>query len=190
MTVRSTMAELIVQVRALAAVASADTTIEGETYWSDQMVQDYLDRTQEVEYLREMEPVPKYNAGSWEYYLYRVPCAGQLARTITVRDNAGSAVGTALYSVNYEAKTVTFTSDQASNTLKYADIEKYNVNEAAAQIWDAKAAMVAERYDFKIDNQDIKASQQYHNCIMQARKLRTLGGGGSRMTQWVRTDEV
>lgn len=48
----------------------------------------------------------------------------------------------------------------------------YDLNLAAAEVWDEKAAALAGYYDFSADNASFKRSQAYQQALSQATRLR------------------
>lgn len=55
-------------------------------------------------------------------------------------------------------------------------IPTYNLNMAAAQIWDEKAAAIANFYDFKADGGDYSRSQAFKHASEQAKYYRSRRG--------------
>ena len=55
-------------------------------------------------------------------------------------------------------------------------IPTYNLNSAAAQIWDEKAATISNQYDFKADGGDYSRSQAYKHALEQAKYYRSRRG--------------
>ena len=55
-------------------------------------------------------------------------------------------------------------------------IPTYNLNMAAAQIWDEKAAAIANQYDFKADGGDYSRSQAFKHASEQAKYYRSRRG--------------
>ena len=55
-------------------------------------------------------------------------------------------------------------------------ISTYNLNSAAAQIWDEKAAAIADQYDFKADGGDYSRSQAFKHATEQAKYYRSRRG--------------
>ena len=52
-------------------------------------------------------------------------------------------------------------------------IETYDINAAAAEIWEEKAAAVAEDYDFSADGGRYSRSQVYEQCMRNAARFRS-----------------
>lgn len=52
--------------------------------------------------------------------------------------------------------------------------EAYDLHAAAAEIWDEKAASVADKHDFSADGANIQSSQMYDHCIRQSKHHRSL----------------
>ena len=72
MTARTGMADLIQQLRAAADVGTADYTAGTVTYWSDDHLEDALDRHRISLYQAPLEPWPTLGtANVYEYFEYR-----------------------------------------------------------------------------------------------------------------------
>lgn len=52
--------------------------------------------------------------------------------------------------------------------------EAYDLHAAAAEIWDEKAASVADKHDFSADGANIQSSQLYEHCLKQSKHHRAL----------------
>ena len=57
----------------------------------------------------------------------------------------------------------------------------WDTNAAAAEGWRWKAAKVAGKYDFAIDNQDSRQSQAFEQCLAMAEYFDGLASGGSEL---------
>lgn len=79
------------------------------------------------------------------------------------------------YTVNYYARTITFTADTA-NTEYYLSCRSYDLNLAAAHVWREKAAAVAQNIDFSTDNHAFQASQKKAAYLDMAAYYESLGG--------------
>jgi len=55
-------------------------------------------------------------------------------------------------------------------------IPTYNLNMAAAQVWDEKAAAISNQYDFKADGGDYSRSQAFKHASEQAKYYRSRRG--------------
>lgn len=176
------MADLIQQLRVATNAGSDDTTVAGETYWSDDHLQSELDRYQTYYRAVALEALPVNNSGTLQYFDYLIPerIGKYIEQNATgsgwaVKDSVGNSIGTALYTVNYDARRVTFASTTGGSAM-YLDARAYGLNRAAANVWRRKAAMVANQIDWAADNHDIKASQEYANCMEMAAFYESQGG--------------
>lgn len=194
MAARSGMVYLIAQVRQLANAGDGDYTIAGFPYWSDDQIQDILDQCREDIYEEAIHPVAQRNSGGTvEYREYRSAHAwfeqtagGTAVWYLQAVD--GAFVGTADYTVDYRTGRIVFAADQAGSA-RYLTGRAYDVYEAAAQVWDEKAAHVADRYDFSADGASFKASQMMSQYQKQAMRLRSQSTtGGVRTHRWIRSD--
>ena len=85
-----------------------------------------------------------------------------------------------LYPTIDELGTMPYYYVQSSGTPTKTDndnwIPTYNLNAAAAQIWDEKAAAIANQYDFKADGGDYSRSQAFKHATEQAKYYRSRRG--------------
>lgn len=190
---RAGMSNLISQLRAMCSAGSADTTLAGVTYWTDDQLQTELDATQVYRTGVALVPVEIFESGTWRWYDYLIPdtvgAAIEEAGTgspFKIKDSTGATVSASGYSVNYRARRITFTADQ-QNQPRYLDVAYYNLNLAAASVWNQKAAFVAANFDFETDNQNLKSSQEYRQCKDMAKYYR--GKAGVKVGRFVRSDE-
>lgn len=58
-------------------------------------------------------------------------------------------------------------------------IPTYDLNAAAAEIWEEKANILAQDYDFAADKADYKRSQAYEQAMKQARRYASKRNPGS-----------
>jgi hypothetical protein len=80
-----------------------------------------------------------------------------------IEDSAGSARGTADYTVDYIAGRVTMNADQEGTAL-YLTAWSYDMNAAAAQCWRERATKVSSYYDFQADGVRMNRSQWFQHC--------------------------
>jgi len=197
---RAGMYDLIQRLRQLAQASSDEYELHGDTYFSDDHLQDVLDRNRSDIYEEILEPIPQFVAGETIYRDY--PFAGTNAETAAsgsavwvLRDSDGSDVGTANYTVDYMNHRIRFTAN-TDGGLRFLTYRNYNLNRAAAEVWRMKAANVAGRFDVRSDNHDLKRSQlvkqyldmakYYDNLVMQG--VSDDGGAGGRMKTQRRVD--
>lgn len=190
MATRAGMATLITEVRRLCNAGTADYTVSAETFWTDEQIQDVLDETREQWVMAMMTDDPVYD-GTWKYYDYRIPGKNieeaSTSGAFVVRNASGSAMGTADYTVNYRARRVTFTADQAGASYTL-DFRTYDLNLSAARVWEMKAAHLASIVDWESDNHKVKASQEADRALAMAQKFKSMAG--PKMSQFRRMDEV
>jgi len=194
MAARAGMAELITQVRQLAAVGTADYAVGGATYWTDDQLQAHLDRTRTEIWEEGLAVVPQVNSGGTTVYLeYRMPF-GWLEQTtggtsvFYLSEAGGARIGTASYTADYTNGRVTFSADQ-KGSVRYVTARAYDVYEAAARLWESKAAHVADRFDFTADGASFKVSQMVAQYSAMARQMRMQSTtGGLRIAKMTRPD--
>jgi hypothetical protein len=187
---RDGMSNLIALVRQHGNIGTADATFGGVSYWTDDQIQAMLDRTQVRRFLRDLvyldDSGTDYVIPSSSAWLERAGSASGWQ----VYNASGSAIGTASYSVNYDANIITFPTVQsgAGYTLDYRE---YRLYEVVADVWEQKAGAVANQVNWQSDNHRVEASKKADQCLMMARKYRAMAGGGGVVTaRRVRVDEA
>lgn len=182
---RATMGTLVGRVRDLAAATYDEYTVGDTVYWSDQQLQDALDRTRREIVDEAITPVRVIaSSGSAEYRIYQSvgrnyeSTDGGTAR-FYVRTADGARLGTATYSVDYALGRVEFAATTGGSVL-YLSGYVYDPYAAAADVWRQKSAHVAVRFDFSADGASFKASQlrsQYDAMAARMESMATIGGG-------------
>jgi len=191
MTARTGIADYISEVRQSAEIGTADYTLGTVSYWSDDQVQNYLDRFREDLYRVEINPVSQYEGGTVVYKKYYSPYQYLESGDVwELEDQAGNTVGTALYSVDYQKGIVTFTNDTAGSSY-FVTTYAHNLGLTTAKIWRLQASHYAKRVDFSTDNHSIKASQYAKHCISMAQLYESGGGDyGLQTIEVVRSDRL
>lgn len=184
MAARAGMANLITRLRGMTNAGTADATVGGETYWSDDHLQERLDeqRTywQQVKLIERSE----FRDGDTVHLLYEVPDAvprqfetAATSGAFVVRDSTGGTVDASNFTVSYDAGEIEFSSDQDGADY-YLYCYTYNIHAAAARVWEEKAAHVYDSVDWSSDNHRFSAAQEYKHCMEMSRKYASRGGGG------------
>lgn len=189
MTIRAGMTELIQELRLLCDAAADEFTLGGQTYWQDEHLQSELDKNRTDIRREVLYPRASYSGGSVVYqdYYFRYPNAERLASGAPaweLEDGDGNAIGTADYTVNYEANHIRFGADTTGNTY-FLTYRSFNVNRAAAGVWEIKASNVASRFDVRTDNHDLKRSQLKQHYLDMAKQYRKLAGGNFKLMRRV-----
>lgn len=197
MAARAGMAELITALRRESHAGVADYTIAGETYWTDDQLQEKLDQTREDFFEIGLQTVGERQSGSnITYTKYYMPDqARHIERAGTgslfrLYDSNGDDVSASAYTVNYDAGLITFNSD-TENTTFYLDFSAFDLWWAAADVWDAKASQVAvSSIDWSSDNHRVSNKQLATNYQDMAKKCRLKSPRSVRNVRRVRIDEV
>ncbi len=181
MAARSGMTTLVQRVRDLSNAGTAEFTLGSVNYFSDNHIQDHLDRHREDLSFCLLVPVQTYTSGGtaayYDYYLGRGFLESTTGGTavLVVRDAVGSAIGTADYSVDELRGVVTFGAD-TQGSARYVDARVYDVYGAAADLLDAWATRLSRQFDFSTDGQSFARSQAAKGLREQAAQLRSQGG--------------
>lgn len=181
---RSGMADIITQVRQLASAGASDYSAGGITYWTDDQLQSHLDRVRAELWAEPLVAIARQTGpGTVVYTEFRTTWTWLESTTggtaiYYVTDSTGAAIGTANYTPDYQYGRITFGADQAGSA-RYLTARSYDVYEAAARVWESKAAHVADRFDFSADGASFKASQlveQYTKMAVAMRRESRSGG--------------
>lgn len=187
MTARTTMTTLITQLRGMTEAGTADYTVAGSSYWTDDQLQLELDRQRQIVVQYQLSPDVRYSTGGTiEYKIYRSNMPyWELSPVIAPSTNIPA--GTADYSFDSNTGDVTFTADQAG-TAYYITGAVYNLPRAAASIWRQKAAHYALAYDVSTGNHSLSRSQMSKHAREQAVLYDSMGGLGVGIME--RSDNV
>lgn len=172
---RATMSDLITKLRGYSNAGTADYTIGGVAYWSDDQLQERLDKTRQVANYEPMEAIPTYGVGGITTYTEYRTGKANWENLPTIQDEGGTAIGTANYTFDANIGIVTFTADTEGKTRRITG-NIYDVDRAAADVWRAKAAYVADSFDWSSDNHSIKRSQQYEHYLNMAKFYESQAG--------------
>lgn len=183
MAVRSGMAKLVNRLRPMVAAGTADFTLSGIAYWTDEQLQTRLDQYSATLDRVHLESLIEYNNGTAIYQEYRAP-RGNLEEATSgtlyweVEDSNGDNAGTANYSVDYVKGIIRFTNDQRG-TAYYLKARAYDLNRTAAAIWREKMAYSADWYTFSTDNHAFSRDQYFQHCQKMADYYERQSGGSS-----------
>jgi len=181
---------------------TADYTVAGSAYFSDDAIQAYIDRSRAIARFIPLRPIPIRTAGVSQFFEYNLPqeMGYWIERELGsgdsgwyVKDGNGNALTINTdYTVNWDSTLVTFAND-TKGTAYLLDARAYDLYAAAADIWEEKASMEMYAVDFQTDNANIKMSQRREFCESQAEVYRNKSGlsgrGGIQVSKMQRTDE-
>lgn len=193
MVVRSGMNDLIIELRAMTDAGTADYTLNGLYYFTDEQLQSRLDQTRNNWTYKEMRPVEKQVPGSVDYTEYKIPVGRWFERSsggsevFVIRDGTAGIVNASDYTVDYDAGVVTFLTTTGGSS-RYVDCRTYDLNRAAAQIWYWKAAHVTSNVNWRSDNHRVDASHERRACMEMAQLYANSGNFGAKSHKVVRGD--
>ena len=182
MAARSGMSNLITELRGMTEAGTADYTISGSAYWSDDQLQDVLDihRTDIIYEQLQLYPV-HIASGSLSYQDYRSSYGFFEATSggtsiLYLQDGTGANIGTANYTTDTRRGQFQFSSDQGGSVY-YMTGRSYDLQAAAADVWRKKAAHYAPTsFNFSTDNHSISRAQVYQHCKEMADFFENQGG--------------
>lgn len=164
--------------------------------WSDDQLQDALDRTRAERRGVAVLPLAERSPGQTAHRDYLLSLAlrdleydqyGVAEDGWRLLDASGADAPA--YTVALTAGVITFAADTGGQTY-WLDCRAYDLYAAAADVWEAKAALAASAVDWRSDNHQISASQEQAHCLKMAREFRAKAGGGMRAVEMWRSDEA
>lgn len=188
------MTDLRDELRAMTNAGTMDFTAGTLTYFSDDQLDTIFDRNSTHFVYQEVEraaPAVIQN-GQLVYTEYRIgydhveKSTGGTAIFI-LQNNSGGTVSASDYTIDYTRGIITFASDTLGVGY-YATGWAYDINAAAADIYQMKANSVAGEFDFSTDNHSIKKSQVYDHYIKQIQYFRSLSKYSSGYGMMIRED--
>ncbi len=172
MTARTGMANLILQLRNMTSSGTADYTVDGVDYWTEDQLEDVLDRHRTNLHRVPLVVQDDNVGGSVVYHDYFVghnnleeESSGTAAWQL--ENSAGSVSGTANWTANYDVGHIRFTNNQ-KGTAYYLTARTFDLNKSAVEVWRAKAASVHSYFDYATDGQRLTRSQWFEHCISMA----------------------
>jgi len=173
---------------------TSEYTIGTTLHWSDNALQDVLDKRR-IDLIHEyLTPLPVVGTGGTSiYYDYLAP-RGYLEATsggttiFYLQNGGGTQVGTSLWSADYRRGIVTFATSTAGSTM-YLTARAYDLNGAAADVWQRKAAHYAPTsFNFSTDNHNISREQVYTHCQEMATFFQSISNNGMQTVDRYRSD--
>ncbi len=198
MAAREGMANLIKRLRVLTQAGTADFSVAGESYFTDNQLQDRLDAHATLLEGAALTWLPDTVAGGASAY-HRAKAGwrdleGAESGTIywRVTDSLGNLQGTADYTSDYVRGEVRFSANQGG-TAYYLTARSYDLYGAAIDVWQEKAAYYSDWYEFQSEGQRFSRQQAYEHALKQVERLATKTGsneepGELRFNVFQRTD--
>ena len=178
---RATMLNLVLSLRGMTDAGTADYTVAGREYWTDDHLLTVLDRHRVDIYREQMTAIPKYAGGGTvqyythtsEYRNFESTSGGSAIFWLETSD--GTDVGTASYTMDYYNGIATFSAD-TSGTTYYLNGRSYDLNRAAADVWKQKAAHYAGMFSFSTDNHRVDKGALVKNAMQMAQVYDGMAG--------------
>jgi hypothetical protein len=197
---RTGMEQLIRRLRQMTETNESDYSIGDQTYWNDDHLQDVLDEHRERLDMVMLQPRSEQLSGSLVYLRYELPRSIKAIEGVTadddtafrVTDSIGAVVEQADYSLSERDLSVVFSEDQ-EGAARYWSGFAYDLQAAACQIWEIKAAHTWTAVNFSVDWQRFDREAMHKHCVDMAKIYRyssgsSGGSGGSKTARLVRSD--
>lgn len=177
------MIELIAELRS--KTATVDNSSDSLNYWTDDDLQKVLDRYAMYVRFYELNPLATIMPGTTVYTDHQwsallgewveMPTSGIDSRfTVQKSDGTYKYYGTAEENFTVDANRRLVILNSADKYHYYISAYFYDVNAAAAEIWQQKADRRVHLINVKTDNTTINASQEYDHCIERAKYYKGL----------------
>lgn len=187
---REGMAWLITEARKHANAGTADHTLAGTGYWTDDQIQDVFDQRRTIIKQALLTGLEDFADNDTTYTQYPY---GHIAKWVegtatgwSLLDSDGNAAPD--YTVELQASLITFDADTAGSAY-YLNTNCYPLYQVVADIWRQKASFYENSVDWSSDNHSIKASQQRDHALAMAAKYDAKDGGAVTFGRFVRVDE-
>ncbi len=184
---RTGLAYLRDDLRGLCEAGTAEWTLGTITYFSDEQLDIILDKHAEAFTYQgmEAEDAQRQTDGTYKWSVYEVEDAEYIEQStggtavFVIQDNLGAVLPAASYTMDYRRGYMTLVTPVSIATPYYATGTAYDINGAAADIWQMKANHVANSFDFSTDNHSINRSQVYKQFMAQAAYYRSMSAEAS-----------
>ena len=179
MTARTGMANIISTFRGMTNAGTADYTGGTATYWTDDQLQDVLDKHRSDFYHREMQSVGEYSTAgavvTTRYYLGSFNVESGTAVFYIQNAEGTTLTETTDYTIDYSLGLVTFVSN-TSGLDYFATYRSYDLNRAAAEVWRMKAAHYASFFNFSTHGHSIHKGELRKYALEMADYYTQAGG--------------
>ncbi len=164
---RDGLANPILELRRMTNAGTADYSIAGVSYFTDDQLQAALDKCRTDVFSERLEAVPTVRGGTTYYFdYYCTPGSYEEGTAVfQVTDALGNAVAP---TVNYQMGHLSFGAVDQLGSAYYLTARRYDMNAAAAAVWRDKAAYVAMSYDFSADGHSMSRSQMQKQYLQMA----------------------
>jgi hypothetical protein len=197
MTARTGLSYIITELRGMTDAGTADYTVAGAAYWTDDQLQVILDNHRHDLTLVELQAREQYSSGgTLQYFDYYAPY-GYFEQTtggsaiFYVQDGSYAIMGTTTYTPDYRRGVVSFAADTSGSTY-YLTGRSYDIYGAAADIWRRKASHYTTSVNFSTDNHSVSMGAVIENCLKMAQYYQaqagTTSGGAMGATTIERPD--
>jgi len=189
---RTGLSDLRTRLRSLSEAGTVDYTVNGSYYWTDDQLDEVLDRHRTDLIYSALIAVPYQAAGSLTYNEYRAT-HGNLEQTtggtaiFYVQDESGNTVASSSYSPDYNRGVITFAANQEGSAF-YLNARSFDLTACAAEIWRTKAAHYFTAVDFSTDNHRINRSQIRDHCLEMAEFFEARSPDGAASVSLFRGD--
>lgn len=180
MSVRTSMSEMNAQLRLL---SSEPTT----ALFTDQQLQDILDQHAYRSVYEQTQPIFNVSGGVTEYKLFISPHQ-YWENDATLHKGDFETIASAGYTADFKTGEFTFTASQTLPVLTYGTW--FDMNAAAAEAWELKAASYANEFDFTVDGGTYQKSVRYSAALMMGKKFRSKSQSANGVSYLSRTDVI
>jgi len=171
---RAGMADLIRQLRINGAAGATDENVNGILYWTDDQLEDILDRYSSDVNDIQLVTYSRMESGVTVWKTYYLPASVPLnlegSATVgefTVVDTLGNVASG--YTFDLARRRVDFAVNQNGKTY-YVRARSFDLNRATSELWSKKASLRAELIDWKAGTYNLKEDQIYQHALQEAQR--------------------
>ena len=198
MSARAGMSNLISRLRSLTNAGTAQFTLNGTNYFSDDHLQELLDSNVQILSNHPLTWVPDTIGGGtiqWTRALIGYNDLEEASSGTTrwiVRDATGAEQGTANYTPDYVVGEILFDADQGG-TIYYLSARSYDLYAAAADVWKMKQSFYSEWFAVSSEGQKMEWQQAFDHAVRMEESMRGMSGRNSKSdsvwtSEFVRVD--
>lgn len=144
--------------------AAADDVFQGITYWTNDQLEEILDTTATQVLDAPLTAACRNETALW--YTFDVPAHRMFDTAVEVRDSDNNLlVVDADYSLNIPLRRIIPLTATVPATVT---LLVFDLNEAAAEVWQQKADHRASYIDHKAGGQTLYFEQEYRHCVERA----------------------
>lgn len=172
---RLTMALVISRLRGMTDAAT-DDEFNGVTYWTDDQLQTHLDANSapKADLTLTAGTMLVSGVADWRTQYFERSDAWAYEDTAQVVDSNGYPLNEDYFTIDWQRKTITLTSDVTTNQAYFLRVTLYDMWNAAAAVWAEKVNQRVSYTASKYGGHSLHLEQEYAQCVNRLNYYRGL----------------